>query len=455
MLIRLTAALALQVEFMKLQVPRKLNKIVVVELALLALLIVYDLEIISMYGSTWDNSASYFNTLTMLGRSSYYEMLREPLVQFFMLPFAFLTQNFYVTVEAVSVLLTVLFFFAVKKLAHALKVKGASLYLVAVTGIVIGFMTLLNLADILGATLVILALAYYYEGKNIESSIMFGLSFLAKFTNLIFIFYLPFIFRKKELARSLAIVFLVNLPWFAVNYALFGNPFYGYMQANQIFSSLHTVNLTQLGAALLSLFVLNYQFIIVFCVIAVALHSISQVLKKYAARLDVRDYSLMAVAFVEFLYVGSAQNFVAWLGYPVFIAFLVPTAKLLSAYQNDRKTAGYVNAAAAFAAFSLVIASMMFAGLPYGPGMVKPAGFSKMPAYPQSILAAHTLNCTNIYSNAWPYLMIYNQSVKSVFGGQIPDGACVIMFNESIGTVFNTGNMSLLHANGNFSIFMK
>ncbi len=431
-----------------------------IEFAVLALIVAYDIRMIAIYGTSWDNIAAYFNSLTMIGQSTYYEILREPLIQLLIAPVAVFIKNIAEAIGIVTVSLSFAFFFAIKKLARSLGISRMSAYAISLSGIVIGYMSILNATDILGAITVILALAYYYEGKYTESSILFGLSFLAKFTNLIFLFYLPFIFRGRGFLKSLGMILAINAPWFAANYMLYGNPFYGYLLANKVFSSAHTFTYSQFLSAVQSFFVLTYPFIIAFAAILIALFMTrkSPGMKKFKNGVGVRDYALLAIALVEYVYVGSAQGFVAWLGYPLYIAFLVITLKVLAGFENEHGAVLAANSAAVVAALAMISLSLIHSSMFY-------VGFSKQPTlwfsnnqnYPLALNYSYRLGCEDIYSNAWPYLMAYDAHVNSVFLPNIPAQSCVILFNTTkVGSEVNlTGSYGTIFSSTNFSIVRK
>ena len=154
-------------------------------------------------------------------------------------PGAILNLSLYQDILITQAFLALFLLFCTKKLAESLKIKGISTYLIALSLVVMTYTFTLNLTDVFGLSTAILAFAYYFDNDYTKSSVVFGLSFLAKFTNLIFLPCMLFMFRGKWRVKSMVIVLLVNMPWFIVNYYLYSNPIYGFELSNQVFSGQH------------------------------------------------------------------------------------------------------------------------------------------------------------------------------------------------------------------------
>ena len=159
---------------------RKLGYVELVEILAAVLLIVYFYLLISRFGASWDNIVGYYNTLTMAGKSSYYEILREPLAQLILFPGAILNLSLYQDILITQAFLALFLLFCTKKLAESLKIKGISTYLIALSLVVMTYTFTLNLTDVFGLSTAILAFAYYFDNDYTKSSVVFGLSFSCK-----------------------------------------------------------------------------------------------------------------------------------------------------------------------------------------------------------------------------------------------------------------------------------
>ena len=97
---------------------RKLGYVELVEILAAVLLIVYFYLLISRFGASWDNIVGYYNTLTMAGKSSYYEILREPLAQLILFPGAILNLSLYQDILITQAFLALFLLFVQRSLQN-------------------------------------------------------------------------------------------------------------------------------------------------------------------------------------------------------------------------------------------------------------------------------------------------------------------------------------------------
>lgn len=435
---------------------RKLSYIELVEACVAVLLIIYFYLLIGRFGTSWDNIVGHFNTLTMAGKSTYYEILREPLAQLILLPGVILNLSLYQDILIAQAFLALFLLFCTKKLAKSLKINGISVYLISLSLVVMTFTFTLNLTDVFGLSTAILAFAYYFEEDYTKSSIVFGLSFLAKFTNLIFLPCMLFMFNGKWRAKSIVIALLVNLPWFIANYYLYNNPIYGFELSNQVFSGQHVFTYSIVPVALQSLGYLLETVIVLAAITAFFAKTKNYKTHDLISRVSRIDLIVLGFGLFEFVYVGSAQNYVPWLLYPLLIASMIVVLKIFSGIKLAKKETFVINAIYLVIFLSSLVPLVYLTIAPHSSHDWQ-LWFSKNPSYAESLNAGTFNSCSRIYSNAWPYLMIYNSSVRALYqiNSSITSGSCFILFNpNNTGVPISLSNIryTVIENNSNYSL---
>ena len=314
----------------------------------------------------------------------------------------------------------------------------------------------LNLTDVFGLSTAILAFAYYFDNDYTKSSVVFGLSFLAKFTNLIFLPCMLFMFRGKWRVKSMVIVLLVNMPWFIVNYYLYSNPIYGFELSNQVFSGQHVFTSSTVFVVLESLGYLLETVIILAIITAFFAKTKNYKMHDLISRVNRIDLIVLCFAIFEFVYVGSAQNYVPWLLYPLFIALLIISLKILSKIKLTTVETITVNVLYFALFLSSLLPLIYYTGIPYNNHDWQ-LWFSKNPSYDQSLNSSILNSCNGTYSNAWPYSMVYSSGIKPLYqiNSSIPSGSCFVIFNSNnTGVPINLSNLryTVFKTNGNYSI---
>lgn len=435
---------------------RKLSYIELVEASAAILLILYFYLLMSRFGASWDNIVGHFNTLTMAGKSSYYEILREPLAQLILLPGVLLGLSLYQDMLVAQAFLALFLLFCTKKLAESLKIEGISVYLISLSLVIVTFAFTLNITDILGISTALLAFAYYFDKDYTKSSVVFGLSFLAKFTNLIFLPCMLFMFKGKWRVKSIAIALLVNLPWFIANYYLYNNPIYGFELSNQVFAGQHTFAYSTIFSALESLGYVLETVIILAIIIVILLRINKNKISSLVSGITKVDMIVLGFALFEFIYVGSAQNYVPWLLYPLFISLMIIALKVLSKISLTDTQKIAINRIFLLIFLSSLLLLIYHTGAAYN-GVDWQLWFSKNPSYNESLNPGILYSCSSTYSNAWPYLMIYNLNVKPLYqiNSSITPGSCLIIFNpNNTGVPINLSTLryTVLENSSNYSI---
>ena len=253
---------------------------------------------------------------------------------------------------------------------------------------------------------------------------------------------------------------LKDLPWFGYNYLLYHNPVYGFELSNLVFSGQHVFNLSSIAAALNSLLQILWPIFIVIGILIYLRKIRGYNFHNLFKSISRDEIYLLIFAIFEFIYIGSAQNYITWLLYPLYIALIIIGIKILSRIELPSIHAIKINITLALIVF-LILSILIYYNLnPNNKISNWHLWFSKNPNYSAAINKSKDLGCNALYSNAWPYLMIYNPTVNSFYlsstKNSIATDSCILFFNTSnVGVPVNLSkfNFTILNKNLNYSIF--
>lgn len=184
------------------------NKIIILLFVLSTIFFVYQ----HTTGLSWDFSVYVLNAKYLFSGGHYFEWYRSPLTPFLLFVFSFLG---YLISEYVYIIITSgLFAVACVKFSEKSNLNKNLFYPLMLSPFVLNF-GLFAGTELLTLSLLILAISYINEKK---SSLFFGLSFLARYTAIV---YLPLLFFKKrwkKILLGIIIILIVFSPWMLFNY---------------------------------------------------------------------------------------------------------------------------------------------------------------------------------------------------------------------------------------------
>lgn len=232
--------------------------IVLYVFSLVALFSIYNLR-----GVSWDFVAHYLNAKSMissnflnyikpLGQSTivinshiYFETDRAPLdsviMGLIMLSGAKEIIPIYITI------LATLLFISIYLFSKYFKVNPLISASVIITPYILKFSFLLNSSGALSIAMLLISLALIKKG-SIYSGAFMALAGLAKYISIIFFPLLLLLGSNRKRAESIALLFIVSLPWLLFNLIALGNPFYSYLASFSVYSNSTPGGLPILGA---------------------------------------------------------------------------------------------------------------------------------------------------------------------------------------------------------------
>lgn len=175
-------------------------------------------------GFSWDFSAYVLNARYLLGEGFNFEWIRQPLPSLIILAFSFLgLASEYVYIIFVSLL----HLYSSLKFSEKFDVDRTAFYVFSMNVFALIFALKVG-SELLSLALLQLFLAHIYEKR---SGIYYGLSVLARYTNINFI--ILFLLQKKagKIVFSLLLALLAAMPWLIFSYANTGNPFIGFIDS--------------------------------------------------------------------------------------------------------------------------------------------------------------------------------------------------------------------------------
>ena len=175
-------------------------------------------------GFSWDFSAYVLNARYILGEGFNFEWIRQPLPSLIILAFSFLgLASEYVYIIFVSLL----HLYSSLKFSEKFDVDRTAFYVFSMNVFALIFALKVG-SELLSLALLQLFLAHIYEKR---SGIYYGLSVLARYTNINFI--ILFLLQKKagKIVFSLLLALLAAMPWLIFSYANTGNPFIGFIDS--------------------------------------------------------------------------------------------------------------------------------------------------------------------------------------------------------------------------------
>ena len=209
--------------------------IVIYIFSLVALFSIYNLK-----GVSWDFVAHYLNAKSMvshnflsylepLGNSTiainshiYFETDRAPLDSIIMSLIMLLGAKeiipIYITVLATLIFISIYLF------SKYFKVNPLLSAAVIITPYILKFTFLLNSSGALSIAMLLISLGLIKKG-SIYSGVFMALAGLAKYISIIFFPLLLLLDSNRKRAESLALMFVVSLPWLLFNFITLGNPF--------------------------------------------------------------------------------------------------------------------------------------------------------------------------------------------------------------------------------------
>ncbi len=179
-------------------------------------------------GLSWDFSSYILNAKYLFGTSlEYFEWYRGPLMPF-LLGILSLKGMFWTASEYLYIILvSAIFAISSVKLANKFKINKNLFYILELTPFVLNG-GLLQGTELFSLALLQLALVYLYKNK---SGFFFGLAWLLRYTNLIFLPLLIFNKKIKKILLSLAIFTITISPWLIHNYLTKGMPLVSFIDS--------------------------------------------------------------------------------------------------------------------------------------------------------------------------------------------------------------------------------
>jgi hypothetical protein len=172
-------------------------------------------------GLSWDFSSYVLNGKHFLSGEGYFEWLRAPLAP---LMFSILSVFTWIAAEYIFIILiSALHLFAILKLSKEAKINPVIFYALTLTPFFLNVSFIAG-TELLSLALLELSIAFIISKKKSHLSGLFlGLSFLARYTSLIFLPLLLFNKKIKKIFLSSVFFIIPIIPWFVYNHAVTGN----------------------------------------------------------------------------------------------------------------------------------------------------------------------------------------------------------------------------------------
>jgi hypothetical protein len=362
-----------------------------------------------------------------VGNHIYFDQVWEPLTPVI---FALLILGFG-TNALVAYLLFVLVLLFV---ASYLTAKSIGVDPLVLTSLMVGPYVILvtifyNGAEILGLGLALLSIGYAIQ-KRYATGIGLGLMGLARYDSLIIAPIALFVGDRKRIAKTIAISFIVTVPWLIFNFLLFGNPLQSYF--TDLAETQPQANGLVVFLSLIKSIVWYPLILLIIAVVALAylkrerikrirkpLEEIKKILKGQRARVlfVVLIFSLIGFAFTYKNAQGSIR-----LGYLVYLSVAVIAAVALGMLVDSLGKKIKMANVSRLIPYAVFLASLIlliciystWSGIQFN--VLGSLGF-RYPAYLNAAeaLQAHGLGNCSVVSNAWPYLNFYNVTTYSPY----------------------------------------
>lgn len=427
--------------------------IVIYIFSLVALFSIYNLK-----GVSWDFVAHYLNAKSMvshnflsylepLGNSTiainshiYFETDRAPLdsiiMSLIMLSGAKEIIPIYITVLATLIFISIYLF------SKYFKVNPLLSAAVIITPYILKFTFLLNSSGALSIAMLLISLGLIKKG-SIYSGVFMALAGLAKYISIIFFPLLLLLDSNRKRAESLALMFVVSLPWLLFNFITLGNPFYSYFASFGVYSNSTPGGLPILAALLKVLGNLEFPIIILLilagCLFylkskrpsqkgnANLLHAISlyiidfksKAIKKgsttqiltYFFVLSIIGYLIVVPRMMEFDQVRLSY----FLYLSVALAVIVILSSCLEKFSKNTRLISILVITLIFSASLLNIAHLSYIIRQPSSSWMAGATNNSTLKYTVAELQLYNLSNCNIVSNSWVYLRYYGIKAYSPF----------------------------------------
>lgn len=456
------------------------------------LFIVSMVSILSAYNASgvgWDFVSHYLNGRTIasgvghsinmssalnVGKNFYFDNVWEPLSPAIIAVMIFAVKSFALPVYLI--LLLALLFITSYITAKKLDVDPLLLSSVIVGPYMISYTVLYNGNEILASSFALLAIGFV-TFKEYKSGIFAGLVGLSKYTGLTILPILLLLGKRKDIYKAVGLCILVTIPWLAINFVVFGNPFQSYIL--QLAESQPQSG--SIGMFMSTLFsILWYPATIliiglVWMVYAEATRKdkegmkLIDLVKKILKRHDILVLlasSVLAFAGFGFSY-WNAQGAIR-LGFLLYLSLAALAVVVISRssiskivvlrnYQISEILPYLVFGISLILALNIYVswAHMSF-------NVLGSLGFKNNEfVSAAAALKLHNLTECSIVSNAWPYMNYYNVTTYSpYYCNSTVEKMPILIFNNTgvsnycMGTVNNITNISEAFRYSNFSVYL-
>ncbi len=409
-----------------------------------------------------------------VGNHIYFDDVWDPLASVIM---AF----FVLGLGAHALVAYLVFLVALLFLASYVTAKNIGIDPLVLTSLMVGPYVLLvtifyNGAEILALSLALLSIGYAVC-KRYSVGLGLGLMGLARYDSLILAPIVLLIGDRKRVLKSIAIAFLVTIPWLVLNLAFFGNPLQSYvtdLAETQVQAGGPLVLLTTIGSIV-------WYPLIMLAIAAIALaymrkESIRRIRKPlYAAKKGLRGQRarvlllslVLSLVGLGITY-GHAQGSIR-LGYLVYLSVAVIAAVALAMLEGTLALRPKTRLVGRMIPYAVFFVSMVFLLHLYSSwsaihfNALGNLGF-RYPAYLDAThaLEAHGLAGCAVVSNAWPYLDYYNTTAyPPYFCNATIERMPIVAFpggpgvsDYCVGSIYNLTGISRRFNYPNFTIYL-
>ena len=168
---------------------------------------------------SWDFIVYVLNAQYLVNQSTFFEILRPPLMSLLLIIFNITTWK--IAEYVYIIFATALFFYAANTFSKTMNINRV-IFLIACLTPYFFMYAMINGTEILTLALMLLFLSHLMK-KSFYAGLFLGLATLARYNVIIFLPLLLFIKKGKDIITSIAIFILTWIPWLIYNYTTTGN----------------------------------------------------------------------------------------------------------------------------------------------------------------------------------------------------------------------------------------